>query len=96
VYVIVVRFDVDPDFRERFIAAALLDGRDSIREEPGTHRFELVEDAETPNRFVLSEGYDDEAAFALHVAGRHFKEFFATIDGHVDGPHFLVRGHRVE
>lgn len=46
---IAVHFDVRPEHRDEFIAAALEDGRNSGRDEPGTQRFELIVDEENPN-----------------------------------------------
>ncbi len=95
-YHIAVSFDIPADRREEFIAAALEDGRDSNREEPGTQRFELIVDSENPNRFYLNEAYDDEEAFDVHCKGAPFVKFFATIDKFAEGPTWLIKGTRVE
>lgn len=94
-YHIVVHFDVEPDRRADFIAAALEDGRNSA-DEPGTRRFELIVDEENPNRFYLDEAYDDAAAFAAHAEGPHFARFFQLIESYVEGPTWHVRGSRIE
>jgi autoinducer 2-degrading protein len=95
-YVLVVRFDIPAENRQTFIDAALEDGRDSGANEPGTLRFELIEDEAVANRFYLSEAYVDEAAFDLHATGPYFAKFFEIIQPFMDGPHFLVRGSRIE
>ncbi|MER5762132.1 putative quinol monooxygenase [Streptomyces sp. NPDC002082] len=95
-YHIAVSFDVPAERREQFVAAALADGRDSLADEPGTRRFELIEDAQDPNRFYLNEAYTDEAAFDAHCAGEHFARFFAVIEEFARGPVWLIRGTRVE
>src|SRR6266852_4889930 len=81
-YVIVSRFKIKPGHRQDFIKAALQDGHNSRRHEPGTRRFELVEDESDPNRFYLSEAYKDKAAFKDHKKGRFFQDFFADISGY--------------
>lgn len=94
-YNIAVYFDVPDDRRDEFVAAALEDGRNSAADEPGTRRFELIEDAEKPNRFYLNEAYDDEAAFDLHANGPHFARFFSIVGEFAEGPTWLIKGTRV-
>lgn len=94
-YHVAVYFDVQPERRQDFINAAIKDGRDSGLNEPGTLRFELIEDEATPNRFFLNEGYDSAEAFDLHANGEYFAEFFAEITDYVTGPTWLLRGNRV-
>src|SRR5262249_42250414 len=48
------------------------DGEGSLRNEPGTVRFDLYEDEEQPGRFILLEAYADEAAFDAHMRGPYF------------------------
>ncbi|GAA2225323.1 putative quinol monooxygenase [Streptomyces nogalater] len=94
-YHVAVAFDVQPDRREEFIAAAHADARESAVDEPFTQRFELVVDENDPNRFYLDEVYDDAAAFDKHMAGPHFAEFFRRIGDIAEGPTWLIRGSRV-
>ncbi|WP_216853849.1 putative quinol monooxygenase [Phytoactinopolyspora halotolerans] len=95
-YHIAVYFDVPSERREEFIAAALEDGRNSAKDEPGTVRFELIEDAEQANRFYLNEAYEDADAFDVHVKGPHFARFFEIIEEFADGPTWLIKGNRIE
>ncbi|GLZ78509.1 antibiotic biosynthesis monooxygenase [Actinorhabdospora filicis] len=95
-YHIAVSFDVPADRRDEFIAAALEDGRDSHAGEPGTLRFELITDADNPNRFYLNEAYTDKAAFDLHCEGPYFAKFFAIIEDFAEGPTWLIQGTTVD
>lgn len=95
-YHVAVHFDVRPEHRDEFIAAALEDGRNSGADEPGTQRFELIVDEENPNRFYLNEGYADAAAFSEHADGPHFARFFELVKDYVVGPSWLIRGNRIE
>ena len=95
-YHIVVSWDVPAEKRDAFIEAALEDGRNSAADEPGTRRFELIEDAENPNRFYLNEAYDDAAAFDAHAAGPHFARFFKLIGDYAEGPGWLLRGTTIQ
>jgi len=95
-YHIAVYFDVPPKRHQDFIDAALEDSRESLANEPGTKRIELIKDKENPNRFYLDEAYDDEAAFEVHRCGDHFKRFFSIIDQFsIQGPH-LIEGTQIE
>jgi (4S)-4-hydroxy-5-phosphonooxypentane-2,3-dione isomerase len=96
VYHIAAYFDVPPERRQEFIDAALEDGRNSVANEPGTKRFELIEDKKNPNRLYLNEAYDDKAAFNAHANGPYFKKFFDVIGAFaVEGPR-LIEGTRIE
>ena len=95
-YHIAVYFDVPQARRDEFIAAALEDGRNSAADEPGTRRFELIEDEQRPNRFYLNEAYDDATAFDVHAKGPHFERFFSLIEEFAQGPTWLIRGTRIE
>lgn len=79
-YHVVAIFDVPAERHEDFVAAALADGRDSLANETGTQRFELIrvhaaEDEATANHFCLNEAYEDEAAFIDHMNGPYYKRF---------------------
>lgn len=93
---IAVAFNVPAEYRQSFIEAALEDGRNSARDEPGTKRFELIQHHDNPNRFYLNEAYDDKAAFDAHCAGEHFAKFFSVIEGFAQSPEWLIRGARIE
>lgn len=95
-YHIATYFDIPPDRRQDFVCAALEDGRNSLANEPGTKRFELIQDKEYLNRLYLNEAYDDEAAFNDHANGPYFKKFFDVIGTFaVMGPR-LIEGTQVE
>jgi autoinducer 2-degrading protein len=91
-YHIVVGWDVTPECRDAFIAAALEDGRRAGAVEPGTKRFELIADEGNPNRFYLSEAYADKSAFEQHLAGAPLNAFFEAVKEIAVGPQWLARG----
>jgi (4S)-4-hydroxy-5-phosphonooxypentane-2,3-dione isomerase len=47
--------------------------RDASRQEPGVVQFDIARSKEHPERFVLWEVYDDEAALVAHTQTEHFK-----------------------
>jgi autoinducer 2-degrading protein len=92
-YVIVVSTEIKPEHRQDFIKAALQDGHDSSLNEPGTRRFELIEDENNPNLFYFMEVYEDKAAFNAHGDGPYFKAFIAAVAGYEARPStWLARG----
>ena len=74
-YTLIVSMQVRPDKREQFLAAIAENAEASVRDEPGCLRFDVVEDAQQPNRFYFYEIYRDAAAFAAHKAAPHFAEW---------------------
>lgn len=53
--------------------------RDSLTNEPGSHRFEVIADEENPDVFYLNEVYADVDAFNAHATGPYFAAFFAEV-----------------
>lgn len=92
-YFLVVSLEIKPEHRQDFIKAALQDGQDSCLNEPGTRRFDLIQDESNPNRFYLSEAYEDKAAFEAHANGPYFQAYFAAVsDYYAQKSTVLVRG----
>jgi autoinducer 2-degrading protein len=81
-YIIVVSVEIKPEHRQDFIKAALQDGHDSTLNEPGTRRFELIQDESNPNRFYFMEAYEDKTAFEAHGNGPYFQAFVAAVSGY--------------
>lgn len=75
-----VQFDVKPGQLPAFLDAARLDAQGSVRNEPGCHRFDILQDPEVANRVYFYEVYQDEAAFAAHREMPHFKTYAATTE----------------
>jgi (4S)-4-hydroxy-5-phosphonooxypentane-2,3-dione isomerase len=59
---------------ESFRQATRENAEQSLRE-PGIARFDAVQDAEDPTRFVLVEVYRDERAPAAHKETAHYKKW---------------------
>ena len=73
-----VQFDVKPGLLPAFLEAARLDAQGSVGNEPGCHRFDILQDPDVPDRVYFYEVYEDEAAFAAHRDMPHFKAYFAA------------------
>ena len=66
-----VHVHVKPDCIEAFKAASLENARQSIQE-PGIARFDVVQQQDDPQRFVLVEAYRTPDAPAAHKATAHY------------------------
>ena len=64
----------------------------SLQNEPGCHRFDVVEtnDAEVP--FVLYEIYQDETAFCEHLKSKHYLEFEAASEQYFENKKVRLGG----
>jgi quinol monooxygenase YgiN len=77
--VVQVFIHVKPEGGDAFRAATLDNARASVRE-PGIARFDVVQDRDDPNRFVLIEVYRHEDAPAAHKATAHYKAWREAVD----------------
>lgn len=72
-FAILVQFDVEPPHRNTLLDSLRSDRGACLREEPGTVRFDILEDASDPRRLFLYEVYEDEAAFEAHKQRSPYK-----------------------
>ncbi len=70
--VVHVHVRVKPEFIEAFRQASAENARHSVRE-PGIARFDVMQQADDPARFVLVEAYRTADAPALHKETAHYK-----------------------
>ncbi|MGW4463926.1 putative quinol monooxygenase [Micromonospora sp. NBC_01796] len=94
-YQFLVSFTVQPEHRDDFVRVAKKTGRDSLANEPGSRRFEVLADEENPNVFYLNEAYADADAFNAHASGPYFSAFFAEASTYAEGPTWLMKGNLV-
>jgi len=52
--------------------------QNSLELEAACHRFDVCTDPDKPDEVFLYEIYEDAAAFQVHLASTHFKEFDAA------------------
>ena len=69
--VVHVHVRVKPEYVAAFKAATLDNARQSIRE-PGIARFDVMQRADDPTRFVLVEAYRTPEAPGAHKETRHY------------------------
>ncbi len=70
-HVAIVYVHVKPEHREAFIQASLENARNTVRE-PGALRFDVLQQADDPNGFVLYEVYVDESGAGAHKETPHY------------------------
>ena len=83
--VVHILISVKPECVEEFIAATLENARESIQE-PGIARFDFVQQAGDPTRFVLVEAYRSEDAPAAHKATPHYARWRDIVAPMMAGP----------
>ena len=71
-HIVHVHVHVKPDRIEAFKAASIENARNSIREE-GIARFDLIQQADDPARFVLVEVYRTPEAAVRHKDTAHYR-----------------------
>ena len=85
-----VKVRVKPDMRDKFLKAIEHDALGSERDEPGCHRFNVLQDEKDQNVYYFYEVYRDEAALEAHRAAPHYAVWKAAADT-LDGPTEPIR-----
>jgi (4S)-4-hydroxy-5-phosphonooxypentane-2,3-dione isomerase len=72
---IVVEFRLQPGVRSQFRRLIDRNACISAQTEPGCRRFDVLEPEDQPDRVMLYEIYDDDAALEAHMKSAHFAQF---------------------
>jgi quinol monooxygenase YgiN len=73
-----VHVHVKPEFVEAFKQASLANARQSV-EEPGIARFDVIQQADDPARFLLVEVYRSQEATVRHKETAHYAAWRDTV-----------------
>ena len=76
--VVCVHVHVKPEHRAAFIVASLDNARNTIQE-PGNLRFDVLQQADDPDRFVLYEVYRDDAGAKAHKQTPHYARWAEAV-----------------
>jgi autoinducer 2-degrading protein len=76
--VTLVHVYVKPEFIPSFIEATRLNHDRSVKE-TGNFRFDILQDAQDPSKFVLYEAYDSDEAAAAHKTTAHYAAWRDTV-----------------
>ncbi len=77
-HILHVSIRVKPESIEAFKAACLENARES-RHEPGLARFDVIQQADDPERFMLLEVYRAPAGHAAHRETPHYAKWRETV-----------------
>lgn len=77
-YIVHVHVDVKPEFVEPFRMATIENARNSVQE-PGIARFDVIQNAEDPTRFVLVEVYRTAEDPLRHKETAHYAHWRDTV-----------------
>ena len=88
--VVHVHVRVKPEAVEAFRQATLANARESLKE-PGIARFEVVQQQDDPNRFVLVEVYRTAQATAAHKETAHYQLWRDTVAPMMAAPRSSVK-----
>ncbi len=78
-FIVHVFIRVKEGMEEAFKAATVENARNSIRE-PGIARFDVIQQADDPTRFVLVEVYRDKDATIRHKETAHYNTWRETAE----------------
>lgn len=84
-HIVMVQFNVKADQVDAFIEASKDDARGSVSHEYGCHRFDIIQDRETPTRVAFCEVYDNRAAFETHTKMDHFQKWQQSVKDMTEG-----------
>jgi quinol monooxygenase YgiN len=73
-----VHVHVKPEFTDAFREASIENARNSVRE-TGIARFDVIQQADDPTRFILVEVYRSVEATAAHKETAHYAKWRDTV-----------------
>jgi (4S)-4-hydroxy-5-phosphonooxypentane-2,3-dione isomerase len=89
-----VQVHVKPDSVEAFLQASIENARNSVQE-PGIARFDVIQNATDPTRFVFVEVYRDANAPAQHKATAHYAAWRDSVADMMAEPRTSVQFHNI-
>jgi quinol monooxygenase YgiN len=78
-----VTLRIRPETRDAFVAAIKAQAEASLEFELGCVRFDVCEDVDDADHFLLYEVYEDEAAFKAHRETEHFARWAEARNAYV-------------
>ena len=92
--IVQVHVSVKPDAVEAFRTATIANAAAS-RREPGIARFDVLQQADDPTRFILTEVYRTADASAAHKETSHYQTWRDTVAGMMATPRASAKYHNV-
>jgi len=75
-----VYIKVLPEFLDEFIAISMKNHEGTRQKEEGNFRFDVLQDAEDPTKFMLYEVFANEVAVSFHKSMDHYKNWRDTVN----------------
>ncbi len=89
-HIVLVNIHIKSESRDAFIQASLENARNSIRE-PGIQRFDFLQQADDPYRFILVEVYNTPEDQSKHRETPHYAEWKDTVADMMSEPRVGVK-----
>ena len=89
-YIVHVHVQVKPGQEEAFRNASIANARESLKE-PGCARFDVIQQLDEPDRFILVEVYRHEADAAAHKETPHYAAWRDAVADMMAEPRFSVK-----
>lgn len=93
-YIVHVHVYVKPEFVENFYQVTMENARQSLQES-GVARFDVLQQLDERNRFVLTEVYQTPDDAAAHKETEHYKVWRDTVEEMMAIPRQSVKYHNV-
>jgi autoinducer 2-degrading protein len=85
-----VHVHVKPEAVNEFIEASVLNHKGSVKE-PGNLRFDFVQQADDPCRFMIYEAFESEEDVVAHKAMDHYLKWRDTVKDMMAEPRYGVK-----
>lgn len=85
-----VHVHVKPEAVEAFVEASIVNHNGSVKE-PGNLRFDFVQLADDPTRFMFYEAYESDEAAAAHKTTDHYLQWRDTVKDMMAEPRYGIR-----
>ncbi|MEN6385826.1 MAG: antibiotic biosynthesis monooxygenase [Phycisphaerales bacterium] len=83
-FVLHINVKVKHEFIEEFKQICIDNAKNSVKESK-IRRFDFLQQADDPTRFLLVEAYDDESGIEAHKKTAHYNKWRAEAERMVDG-----------
>jgi autoinducer 2-degrading protein len=85
-----VHIEVKPEFIDEFIDESIKNHKESIKE-PGNLRFDILQDAAEPAKFMLYEAYESDEASAAHKQTPHYLAWRSNVEHMMAKPRYGIK-----
>jgi autoinducer 2-degrading protein len=90
-----VYVNVKPEYRQTFVEAIIENHKGSVRE-PGNVRFDVLQQADDPCRFMIYEVFESEEAAKAHKETAHYLKWRDSVKEFMADERFGVRYNIIE